>query len=282
MALEIGLQIFSVKKEMSIDFWGTLEKIAGIGYKNIEFANHFAATDYGCGHNIDAEKLKGYMDRLGLKTIGMHISPLDKTDLDKVIDYNKIIGNKSLVCIIGYFTSKDEVLDFSKWLNRIGEKCRKNGMDLIYHNHYQEFQKFDKKRALDIIIENTDKDFVKFELDTYWAIRGGADPTEYLRKLGSRCELIHIKGLPSSVEPVNIFEIIGEDARIDGVTKPVEISKPEYFTEIGEGVIDIKSIIGEAQKIGVAKYLIVEQDRSLRNELESIEISYKTLSKVLR
>jgi hypothetical protein len=40
MNLSIGLQVFSIRKELAKDFWGTLEQVAEIGYENIEFANH--------------------------------------------------------------------------------------------------------------------------------------------------------------------------------------------------------------------------------------------------
>lgn len=281
MALEIGLQVYSVRKKMDEDFWGTLEKVAEIGYKYIEFANHSADTDPGCGHGIDAYKLKTKMDELGLKAIGNHVHPFEKADLEKVIEYNKIIGNNALGCGIGFFTSKDDILEFSKWLNKIGETCRKEGMNFYYHNHFQEYQKFDGKTVMEWLMENTDDELVKFELDTFWTIRGGADPIEYMRKLGNRCELLHQKDLSADANPVNIFEAIGEDAVIDGTQKFRTITNPRDFTEVGEGTIDIKSIIQEAEKMGYVKYIIVEQDFSSKNEIESIEISFKNLTELI-
>ncbi|WP_167577609.1 sugar phosphate isomerase/epimerase [Ammoniphilus sp. YIM 78166] len=280
MSLSIGLQVFSIRKELAKDFWGTLEKVAEIGYKNIEFANHSAGTDFGVGFNIDADTLKQGMERLGLKTISAHIHPMSVDIMDQVIDYHQAIGNNSLVCGIGFWKNKAEVLAFSKELNIIGEKCRKRGMDFYYHNHFMEFQKFEGQTVMDIILENTEKEFVKIELDTYWAIRGGIDPIPYLRKLGDRCDLIHQKDLTLEAKPANIFETIGEECEINS-EKFREFSKVEYFTEVGEGTIDIRSIIKEARDIGAARYIILEQDHSNRNELESIAISYRNLERLL-
>ncbi|WP_240417271.1 sugar phosphate isomerase/epimerase family protein [Paenibacillus periandrae] len=281
MSLSIGLQVFSIRNELKKDFWGTLEKVAEIGYKNIEFANHSVNTDYGIGFHIDADTLRKRMNDLGLKTISAHIHPMSINVMDSVIDYHQEIGNQALVCGIGFWKNKDEVLDFSKELNKIGEKCRVRGMDFYYHNHFMEFQKFDGQYVLDIILENTDKEFVKMELDTYWTLRGGVNPVEYLHKLGDRCDLIHQKDLTKETVPVNVFETIGEDCEIDS-NKFREFSKVEYFTEVGEGMIDINSIINKAKEIGAAKYIILEQDHSSKNELESIAISYKNLSKLLK
>lgn len=63
--------------------------------------------------------------------------------------------------------------------------------DFYYHNHFQEFQVFEGERILDTLLERTDPALVKFELDTYWTVRGGEDPIYWLRKLGERCNLVH-------------------------------------------------------------------------------------------
>ncbi|MED4225590.1 sugar phosphate isomerase/epimerase [Neobacillus cucumis] len=280
MSLSIGLQVFSIRKELKKDFWGTLEQVSEIGYKNIEFANHSAGTDFGVGFNIDPDTLRQGMERLGMKAISAHVHPMSLDIIDNVIDYHQAIGNNSLVCGIGFWKNQDDVLAFSKELNIIGEKCRKRGMDFYYHNHFMEFQYFDGQTVMDIILENTEKEFVKIELDTYWAIRGGIDPVSYLRKLGDRCDLIHQKDLTVKAYPANIFETIGQSCEID---KNIfsEFSKVEFFTEVGEGTIEIASIVKEARNIGAAKYIIVEQDHSKRNELESIAISFQNLKKLL-
>lgn len=281
MSLSIGLQVFSIRNEFKKDFWGALEKVAEIGYENIEFANHSADTDYGIGFGIDADTLRNRMEALGLRTISAHIHPMSLNIMDGVIDYHQAIGNSSLVCGIGFWKNKSEVLAFSKELNIIGEKCRKRDMDFYYHNHFMEFQKFEGQYVLDIILENTDPEFVKIELDTYWALRGGIDPVAYLEKLGSRCDLIHQKDLTREAVPVNVFETIGEDCVIDA-DKFREFSKVEYFTEVGEGTIDIRAIISKAKEIGAAKYIILEQDHSSKNELESIAVSYRNLTALLK
>ncbi|MBD1383603.1 sugar phosphate isomerase/epimerase family protein [Metabacillus arenae] len=280
MSLSIGLQVYSIRNELKKDFWGALKKVAEIGYKNIEFANHAANDDPGVGFYIDAKTLKKGMDDLGLTTISAHVHPLSLDIIDEVIEYHQTIGNQSIVCGIGYWKNQDEVLQFSEQLNKFGEKCRKNGMDFYYHNHFMEFQKFNGQYVLETILQNTEKDLVKIEFDTYWAQRGGIDPVQYLKRLGDRCDLIHQKDLTEQAVPNNIFEIIGEDCEIN-MEKLREFSKVDYFTEVGEGTMDIKAIIDEAQRIGVAKYLILEQDHSSRNELESIEISFKNLKRFL-
>ncbi|MNL38747.1 Inosose dehydratase [compost metagenome] len=123
-------------------------------------------------------------------------------------------------------------------------------MQFLYHNHDWEFQQFDGEYILDILLRKTDPELVKLELDTYWTKRGGEDPVTFLSKLQNRCPLLHIKD--------------------------VEDGKEAFFAEIGEGILDFKAIAQAAEQVGT-QWLVVEQDESRRNPLESLEISYRNL-----
>ncbi|MFD0711409.1 sugar phosphate isomerase/epimerase family protein [Paenibacillus sp. GCM10027626] len=271
--LSLGLQLYSVRDELQKDYWGTLEKLAAIGYKNLEIANHNADA----GLEPDASELRKRLDKLGMRVVSSHISPLDRHE--EIIAYNRELGSTAVACSIAFFKNKRDVLDFCQQLNRYGEVYKKGGLNFYFHNHFQEFQKFDGQYILDIILENTDKDLVKIEFDTYWAVRGGVDPIAYLQQLGDRCDLVHQKDLPASAQPVNLFEVVGEEEITFErfVTLPV----PEHFAEVGEGVLDIPAIIRTVREIGAAKYIFVEQDLTSRNQLESVEISFNNITRLL-
>ncbi|MFD0697539.1 sugar phosphate isomerase/epimerase family protein [Paenibacillus sp. GCM10027628] len=272
MSLQFGLQLYSVRDELQKDYWGTLEKLAAIGYKNLEIAIHNA--DEGLEPN--ATEFRKRLDALGMKVVSSHIGPLDR--YEEIIAYNQELGCTSIALGIAFFKNKQEVLDCCQLLNRHGEAYKKGGIDFYYHNHYQEFQKFDDRYAMDIILENTDKDLVKMELDTYWAIRGGVDPIAYLQKLGDRCDLVHQKDLPAAVKQVNLVEAAGDNAEIT-FESFIESLGVGDFAEVGEGTLDIAGIINTVRQIGAAKYIFVEQDLTSRNQMESVEISYRNISK---
>ncbi|MFD1064819.1 sugar phosphate isomerase/epimerase family protein [Oceanobacillus locisalsi] len=279
MSLSMGLQLFSVRDELAKDYFSTLKKIADIGYENLEFFIHDADKEMKI-EGLEAKDLKNRLDELGLKAISMHVSPLTDEIIEEAITYNLELGSGGIGCSIAFFSNKQEVLDFSKTLNKYGQMCKEKGLDFYYHNHFQEFQKFDGEYVLDIILENTDPELVKLEFDTYWTLRGGVDPVDYLKKVKERCKIIHQKDMPSSTNPVNAFESLDENAVID-FDAFIPFSQPEYFTEIGDGMMDIPEIIKTAQEIGSAKYILVEQDLTTRSQLESIEISYKNLKNML-
>ncbi|GAA4876051.1 sugar phosphate isomerase/epimerase [Paenibacillus vulneris] len=278
--MDIGLQIFSVKNALKEDYVGTLERIAAIGYKHVEFPVRITDEGIHLGGDITVKELKRQLDRLGLKTISTSARVNQDTAWDRIIEVNQELDCPVIVCPAAYFTDKANVIEYCGRFNRYAETCRKQGIGLYYHNHFQEFQVFEGHTVMDLMLEHMDEELVKFELDSYWALRGGADPAEWLHKYGTRCDRIHQKDLPAGVNPVNWFDVFGKDERIT-VEHLYKTQDPSQFAEIGEGIMDIKNIIDTARKIGAAKYMIVEQDATCKTELESVEISYRNMSVLL-
>lgn len=243
--LPIGLQLFTLRELLAKDFVGTLEKVAALGYDGVEFAG------YG---NLEASEMKKVLDDLGLVAAGAHV-PLDmlENELSAVIDYNLEIGNKFVSCPWVAEERRQSASDWKKLaesLNRIGEETKRNGIQLCYHNHAFEFEKFDSKYALDILYEHTDPELVKAELDIYWISRGGENPAEYIRKYANRVPLVHLK------------DVADDEAK--------------SFAEVGEGTLDLASVFAASESSG-AQWYIVEQDVCKRPPLESIKISINNL-----
>ncbi|HBM80254.1 MAG TPA: sugar phosphate isomerase/epimerase [Clostridiaceae bacterium] len=244
MNINLAVQLYSVRDEANRDFVGTLEKVAKIGYKGVEFAGYGGLT---------ASQMKKHLDRLGLRVAGSHVGIDDLlNNLDDVIKYNIEIGNKYIVCPYASFKSKQDIIDLAQKLNRIGKKCKENGLQLCYHNHNHEFNVYDGETGLDIIYKETDPDLVKAEFDVYWIKYAGVDPVSYIHKHKDVCELIHLKDMAK------------ED---------------KFYTEIGNGIIDFGPIIKESLNNG-AKWFVVEQDECRRPPLESIKISYDNIKKM--
>lgn len=244
MQIPIALQLYTLRNETAVDFEGVLEKIAQIGYRGVEFAG------YG---NLKSGQMVSLLKRLNLSPAGSHV-PLDllKNKVDEIIEYNLEIGNKYIICPYAKYESKGDYIDFARFLEKAGEKIRSKGLVLGYHNHAHEFIKYDDKYALDIIFENTQEEVLVMELDTYWVQYAGVNPVEYLKKYNGRCSLIHQKDMKK------------ED---------------RSFTEVGEGIMDIKAIYEEGLNQKVS-YFIVEQDLCTIPPLESVQISFNNLRKM--
>lgn len=249
--LPIAVQLYTLRNECEADFRGTVEKVAKIGYKGVELAGNTGG--------MGAKELKTFLDNLGLKVAGSHVGiDMLTKDLDAAMDFAKEVGNKWIVCP---YLSEEWRQDAAAWasvgatLNKIGKKCKTEGLQLCYHNHSFEFQKYDGKYGMEILYGSADADLLKAELDTYWVKHGGEDPAEYVRKFAGRLPLLHCKDMAKD--------------------------EKKSFAEVGEGTLDWPEIFKAADQAGVEWY-IVEQDICPRPPLESIAISFNNLKNMGR
>ncbi|MBO6055278.1 MAG: sugar phosphate isomerase/epimerase, partial [Oscillospiraceae bacterium] len=187
--LKIGLILYSVRDMMALDPLGTVDAVAKMGYKNIEVCNHNALEDAGCGFGIPAETLKEKLDEYGSRVISAHVEPMMQADLDGVIAYEQVLGNRNLVFPMGRIVDYDDLMRQIEWFNATGKRLKEEGMQLLYHNHYHEYRTYKGKTVLDYIVDNTDPDYLGLELDTFWTMRGGRDPVEVLKHFGKRIKL---------------------------------------------------------------------------------------------
>jgi sugar phosphate isomerase/epimerase len=281
MDIKLGLQMWSVRSNFEKDYIGTLEKIAEIGYTNLQVNSHEIIPEgMTFGKDLRAPELRKQLDRLGLKAVSAHFVPTPDMRLEAIAEDMKTLGADTLACAIKFWPNREEVLAWNDQFNRYGEILKKHGIQLYYHNHFHEFQVFGDQSAFEMMMAGMDKDLVKFEFDTYWAVRGGQDPIYWLKKLGTRCDLIHQKDMPATTDPVILFEKFGYDSEIS-IDAMWETQDPTHFTEVGDGVLNIPGILEAVRKYNQAKYIFVEQDMSSRTELESIAVSYQNFTGLL-
>ena len=246
MTIPVALQLYTVRDELEKDFLGTLEKVSQAGYRAVEFYSGF----FG---GLSAEELRRELDRLGLKTVGSHVSlQMLREQLEEVTDYLLKLDAEYIALAWSKFETRQEWLDLAAFLNDAGRRCAEKGLTLCYHNHNHEFIEYDGQYALDLILTNSDPANVKLELDTYWAQYAYVDPVEYTKKLNGRVVLLHQKDMRAS---------------------------DRKFCEVGEGIMDIKAIHKAGEQFG-AKWFIVEQDACEGPSLVSIKTSLDNLKKM--
>ena len=274
MAIKVGLILYSVRDEMAKDPIATVQKVGEMGYKFIETCNHNAAEDSGCGFGVPAETLKETFDSFGSKAVSMHIYPVESANLKEVVAYNKVLGNRNIVNPMAHFPTYDETMRFIEQLNETGKYLHEEGMTYLYHNHQQEFKTFKGKTIEELMMENTDPDYLSFELDTFWVMRAGLDPVETLKHMGSRVKLVHQKDFAwDSIHPINLIGLTpeeremkpGDEDRLRGGFTEEERAafweaRKTSFTEIGSGIMNIQAIIDAANEYTEAEYIILEQD----------------------
>ena len=231
--------IMKTKEEVE----NTLLKIREMGYTEIQRS--------GCPAPITAAEYRAAADTAGLPIVGTHISFQEiLDDVEKVMEEHRILGTTTIG--IGALpgearTSMDAVKRFTEDVNRVTETLYKNGFKFSYHNHSFEFRKPDgKKRIMDVLVEEFDKERISFVLDTYWLQNAGVNPVTWLHKLKGRVDILHLKDMKMDPDDVN---------NLHGTV----------FAEIGHGNMEFADILKAAEEIGV-KHYIVEQDRGFTND----------------
>jgi sugar phosphate isomerase/epimerase len=127
--------------------------------------------------------------------------------------------------------------------------AKQKGIQICYHNHDFEFVLLDGKPVLDVFLQC---EGLELELDTFWSWFAGADNELYMRKYQGRLPFIHIK------------DFIDKD------------KTPPVFCSIGEGKMDNRRIVELAAQYRVG-WVVVEQDNSLIDPMESARLSIQTM-----
>lgn len=240
----IGLQLYTLRDLTKDDFAGTLREVAAIGYQGVEFAG------YG---GMKAEDMKALLDETGLKAIGSHV-PYERLleAADEEIAYMKALGGRYIA--VPYMAEPlrkgDAWQEVKSRIADIGERCRAEGIQLLYHNHHFEFlEHINGKTLLDDLYASVSSDTLQVELDACWAYAAGYDPVAYVRKYQGRLPLVHFK-----------------DYRVS--------EKGPLTVELGTGIVPLKDIAEAAASAG-CEWLIVEQDVCTNPPLDSVRTSYQ-------
>ncbi|MFH6997262.1 sugar phosphate isomerase/epimerase family protein [Flavobacterium sp. FlaQc-57] len=258
---EIGLQLYTLRDEISKDVKSTLEKVAATGFTTVETYG-FSIKDQFWG--LSAIALKKVLDANHLKAVSGHYNlgsflyDGNTAELVAAIEAAKILKNEFLTIPWIDEPFRRNIEDYKKIaarLNEAAKMCQKAGLKLAYHNHDFEFQKHDGVTGYEILLQETDKDLVCFELDLYWVVRSGNDPIKLFTENRERFKMWHVKDM----DKIN----------------------PALNAEIGSGSIDFKTIFKEIKQSGM-KHFFVEQENNYKGDsFESIKISYDFISKNL-
>jgi sugar phosphate isomerase/epimerase len=237
-----------VRRELEKDFEGTLSRVAALGFREVEFAGYF---------KHEPKEIRQVLARHGLTAPSAHFDLATwRGDLQPLIDGAHVIGHEYLLLA---WTPPEErrTLDdyrrLAELCNRAGERLSKSGLQFAYHNHDFEFAPADGRVPYDLLLERTDPKLVKLELDLYWIVKGGGRPVDYFERWPGRFPLLHVKDMDATPR--------------------------HYFTEVGRGVIDFKTVFAHAARAG-ARHYFVEQDETPGSPFDSMKISIDYLRRL--
>lgn len=221
----IGAQLYTVRDLMAEDFEGTIERVAEIGYDEVEFAGYFDHTP---------EEVRAVIDRVGITAPAVHVGiDMLRSDLASVLDAAVTVGHEFVVC--PYLAENERTLDHYRrhadFFNEVGETCRAAGVQLAYHNHEFEFIETDGVIPYEFLLDETDPELVAMELDLYWVEKAGHDALAWFASYPGRFPLCHVK----------------------------DMAENEDMTVVGSGTIDFAATFAANEEAGL-RHWFVEHD----------------------
>lgn len=188
MTQPLSVQLYTVRDALSADLPGTLQRIADIGYTNVEA---FGFVD-------NADELAAALRDAGLAAPSGHARLLDagEQDLERIFHASTTLGFGTLIdphIDESRWTNREDVEAIARELSALAPRAADHGLVLGYHNHAFEFSnRIDGVSAYEVFADALSDDVV-LELDTYWVQVGGDDPVAVIGKYGDKVQFLHVK-----------------------------------------------------------------------------------------
>ncbi|MGH9688795.1 MAG: sugar phosphate isomerase/epimerase family protein [Candidatus Acidiferrales bacterium] len=286
---QIGLELYTVRDLIAKDYPGTLEKVAQIGYKEIE-----PATGYD---HLSPKEFRAMVDRLGLRVPSTHSGITEGADaaVGKQLEGFKIMGieytsleaarpararvrrsfthaeRARMMARMSRSRTVDDVKREAALYNRYGKLAQKFGIKILRHNHTMEFQpcQGSELTPYDILLSETDPEVVAMQMDIGWATVAGQDPIQLFHKHPGRFVLWHVKDVAclKCLPPVT-----NEAARL----------RAARLVPVAEGEIDYQNIFKYAGLAGM-KHFAIEQDSAADwgDSMAAARVSFQHLRAML-
>lgn len=233
----IGLQLYSLREQFAKDVPGTLDQVRNFGITYVE-----THATYG----LTPERFKAELDARGLKAISGHFGyERCRDDIQGIARDAKTLGLHYVGCAwIPHEDPFDEKTCRAaiRVFNRAGEALAKHGLKFFYHTHGYEFLPYGKGTFFDLMMAQTEPEFVGYEMDIYWIVNARQDPVKLLEKYGRRFELMHVKDMKQGTP--------------SGFTGQSDVTNN---VPLGAGVMNWPAIFRAAKKAGVNWYFIEDE-----------------------
>lgn len=233
----------------------TLKKIKAAGYDGIELNGFMirptsflvrtltkaAGMPTGKGGNYDWESL---VKNAGLSVVSIHedLGSIERDPAAVIAEAGKFGTDKIVITGMYRFDyrKQENVEQLAERLNAAGKKLAQEGISLCYHNHNIEFQKVAPgQTAMEYLIQNTDPEYLNFELDSYWPAEAGVDVLGLMRRMGRRMKLYHINDRGTKLTKAPITPILKSDS-----------------CELGDGNMPLSELTEQALSVGVSAVIL--------------------------
>ncbi|SED77261.1 sugar phosphate isomerase/epimerase family protein [Jiangella alba] len=218
----IGMHLYTMRRGLAADFAGTVQALADIGYATVGVSGR---------HGHSAAAIRAMLDDAGLAAVLEHVGYDRLTNnLAGACEDVLTLGGQWVVTssLPGSLYTLDGIRRAAAEFNRAGAVAATYGLNVLHHNHDAEFRTDGGRVLYDVLLEETDPDLVGFELDVYWAARGGYDAGAYFVNHPARFPALHVK----------------------------DMAPGGGFADVGSGTLDFAAMFEHAHRGGVRQFLV--------------------------
>lgn len=232
--LSFGFQVWTLREQLIEDFPGTLQKLAAMGYSEVEMCSPLGYSMAGFQplNEMSGTEMRKIVEDKGLKCTSSHFTIAElRNSLENRIEWAQQMGMKQMVCSMFQVPGEPTMDDWRKAageLNVIAGKTRAAGLQMGYHNHHFEFQKIDGELIYPVLMEEFDPDLVKMQFQVA-VVNIGYQAADYFRKYPGRFISAHL----TDYAPDNETEV-----------------------PVGQGIVDWKDLFAAAKTGGVKNYFV--------------------------
>jgi sugar phosphate isomerase/epimerase len=250
--INIGLQLYTFRDQIPKDVPGMLAKIHQMGICYLEG---------GGTYNLSQKEFKELLTKNNLQIVsyGADFKELQENPAD-VAQKALFFGAKYVMCAWvphnGTTFTFDDAKKAVDVFNSAGKILKGKGLELVYHAHGYEFQKYGNGTFFDYMLKNMNPQYANIEMDIFWFKNSGQDPAAWLLKYPNRFKLLHLKDRQ-----------IGTP---DNVTATADV---ETNVVLGTGDVNIAAVMKAAKKIGI-RYAFIEDESSRSVEQVPKSLAY--------
>ncbi len=234
----LGVQAYTFRNSFPQGVEATLDSIANLGIVELEGG---PVGDY------TPEEFRKLCEDRGITIPSTGAGYQELVDNPQAVaDKAKALGASFVMCAWiphdrGAF-NLDNAKEAVSVFNKAGKVLKENGVTFTYHVHGYEFQPHESGTLMNYLIEETNPEYVSFEMDILWTHFGGGDPVALLKQYGDRWKLLHVKDLRK-----------GTPKDLTGGTSI------ENDVVLGQGELDIPNILKASNEIGI-KHMFIEDE----------------------
>jgi len=253
------LHMYTLRKSMQTpeDLENTFARVAEMGYKTIQISPPKFTNSVEIAAQIKRHGLKADSAMCDVYQIPDKLDEIARGTeaLETSVVRTNSIRKEDRLSAEGYHS-------FAAHLNHCGKLLRGMGLDFMYHFHAFEWIDFGGTRGMDILLNETDPNYVKFQPDVFWMTCAGTEPSRALELFKGRVDFIHCKDYQITTPRDGVLE------RFRYISAPV-----------GTGNLAWEEIFKTAIRLGV-KNFVAEDDIGILDPFESARLSFEGFKKL--